>query len=211
MRNLTRSVLLASTCLIAAVTALGQQSKGPREPSPISADLSLTYSVEESQLAPGNCGCFWFQGAGADAAFTLWKGLGIGGAVIGEHANQAPGASIDKIAYVLGPRYTFAVHPHHGVPLLQLFGEAFLGGVHGFNSLFPTPRGLNSSATALALQTGGGINVFASKGFAVRAIEVEYLHTALPNNYSNSQNDLRLGFGVTYHLSFPPRLPRMSK
>ena len=205
MRILTRGgVLLASTYLIAAVTALGQQqpSKGAGETPPISADLSVTYSVERSQVAPGTCGCFWFQGAGADAAFTLWKGLGVGGAMTGEHANQAPGMNIDKVAYVIGPRYTFAVRPHHsGVPPLQLFGEAFLGGVHGFNSIFPTPTGLNSSATAFALQTGGGINVFASKRFAVRAIEVEYLHTALPNNYSNAQNDLRLGFGVTYHVS----------
>ncbi len=110
--------------------------------------------------------------------------------------------NIDKIAYVIGPRYTFGVRPPSwGPSALQLFGEALLGGVHGFNSIFPTPIGLNSSATAFALQTGGGINAFVSKRFAVRAIEVEYHHTALPNNYSNSQNDLRLGFGVTYHLS----------
>jgi hypothetical protein len=77
--------------------------------------------VEESQLAPGNCGCFWFQGAGADVGFTLWKGLGVAGALTGEHANQAPGMNIDKIAYVLGPRYTFALRfPHAGLPPMQL-------------------------------------------------------------------------------------------
>jgi hypothetical protein len=97
MRISTRgSVLLASTCLIAAVTALGQQSNGPGETAPVSADLSVTYSVEDSQLAPGNRGCFWFQGAGADVGFTLWKGAA--GALTGEHANQTPGMNIDKIA-----------------------------------------------------------------------------------------------------------------
>jgi hypothetical protein len=99
MRISTRgSVLLASTCLIAAVTALGQQSNGPGETAPVSADLSVTYSVEDSQLAPGNCGCFWFQGAGADVGFTQWKGLGVAGTLTGEHANQTPGMNIDKIA-----------------------------------------------------------------------------------------------------------------
>jgi hypothetical protein len=49
------------------------------------------------------------------------------------------------------------------------------------------------------MQTGG-INAFIAKRFAVCAIEVEYLRTDLPNNYSNVQNDQRLGFGVTYHL-----------
>jgi outer membrane immunogenic protein len=204
MRISTRgSVLLASICLLAAATALGQQSKGPGEPPPVSADLSLTYSVERSQVAPGNCGCFWFQGAGADAAVTLWKGVGIAGAVTGEHANQASGMNIDKVAYVIGPRYTFAVQTHHAglPPHMQLFGEVLLGGVHGFNSIFPAATGLNPSATSFALQTGGGINTFISKRFALRVIEVEYLRTDLPNNYSNMQNDLRLGFGVTYHLS----------
>jgi outer membrane immunogenic protein len=197
-----RSVLLASTCLIATVTALGQQSKGSGETAPVSADLSVTYSVEKSQLAPGNCGCFWFQGAGANVGFTLWKGLGVAGALTGGHANLAPGMSIDKIVYVLGPRYTFALpSPHAGLPPVKVFGELLLGGVHGFNSIFPTTTGLTSSATSFAMQTGGGIDAYVSKRFAVRAIEVEYLRTNLPNNYSNVQNDLRLGFGVTYHLN----------
>jgi hypothetical protein len=52
------------------------------------------------------------------------EGLGVAGAVTGEHANQAPGMHIDKIAYVLGPRYTFALRsPHAGLPSVQLFGE----------------------------------------------------------------------------------------
>ena len=204
MRISTRgSVLLASACLLIATTVRGQQSKGAGEPPPVSADLSVTYSVEQSQVAPGSCGCFWFQGAGADAAVTLWKGVGIAGAVTGEHANQAPSMNINKVAYVMGPRYTFALQTHHaGIPQrMQIFGEVLLGRVHGFNSTFPGTTGLDSSATALALQTGGGINAFFSKRFAVRVLEVEYLRTNLPNNYSNVQNDLRLGFGVTYLLS----------
>jgi hypothetical protein len=38
-----------------------------------------------------------------------------------------------------------------------------------------------------------------SRGFGVRAFEVDYLRTSLPNNASNSQNDLRIAFGLTYH------------
>jgi hypothetical protein len=202
MRILTRgSVLLASMGLMCTATALGQQSKGAGEPSPVSADFSVTYTVEHSQVAPGTCGCFWFQGAGADAAFTLWKGLGVAGAVTGGHANQEPGLNVDKVAYVFGPRYSYALRLRHlGLPPMQLFGQFLLGGVHGFNSTFPTDIGLESSATSVAWQAGGGINAFVSKRLAVRAIEVEYLRTDLPNNYSNTQNDLRLGFGVTYHL-----------
>jgi hypothetical protein len=204
MRISTReSVLLASTFLLAAATAMGQQNKAQGEGPPVSVDLSVTYSVEQSQLAPGSCGCFWFQGAGADAAVNLWKGVGIAGAVTGGHANQAPGMNIDKLVYVIGPRYTFAVHTRHAglPPRMQIFGEALFGGVHGFNGSFPGPAGLNPTATSFAFQTGGGINAFISQRFAVRAVEMEYLRTNLANNYSNVQNDLRIGFGVTYHLS----------
>jgi Domain of unknown function (DUF5605) len=69
--------------------------------------------VEQSQVASGSCGCFWFQSAGADAAVTFWKGVGIATVVTGEHANLASGSNIDKIAHVLGPRYTYALAAHH--------------------------------------------------------------------------------------------------
>jgi len=197
------SLLLACTSLLAAGGALGQQSKGTVEAPPVSADVSVTYSVEQSQVAPGSSGGFWFQGAGADAAVTLWKGVGVATVVTGEHANPASGTNIDKIAYVFGPRYTYALATHHAglPPRMQIFGEVLFGAIHGFNGSFPTATGLNPTGNSFAFQTGGGINAFISKRFAVRALEVEYLRTELPNNYSNVQNDLRLGFGVTYHLN----------
>jgi hypothetical protein len=38
----------------------------------------------------------------------------------------------------------------------------------------------------------------------VRLLEADYVRTQLPNNYSQSQNDVRLAFGVTYHFGSAP-------
>jgi hypothetical protein len=52
----------------------------------------------------------------------------------------------------------------------------------------------------LALDAGGGVNILFSERFGVRLLEADYVRTALPNNGSNVQNDLRVSFGVTYRL-----------
>ena len=194
------SVCLASVCLVAAATA--QQSQ--KKPAPASADLSVTYAPERSEIVPGNC-CFWMQGGGADAAVTFWKGLGVSAALTGDHASAfAPGADVNKIAYLGGPRYTYTAWSSHtnaeATPHYQIFGQGLFGGVHGFDGIYPTASSTTSSANAFSLQAGGGFNYFFTKSLGLRVLEVDYVRTQLPNNASNSQNDLRLSFGVTYHL-----------
>jgi outer membrane immunogenic protein len=185
--------------MLAAAGAWAQ----PAQPQ-VSADVAITFAAERAQIAPGTCGCFWLEGGGADAALTFWKGFGAAAALSGDQAsNYAPGLDLSRIAFTAGPRYSYIL-PARGAdvvskPRLQIFGEALFGGVHAFDGAFPRGSSLSTSAGSFALQTGGGINLFFSKRFAVRLLEVDYVRTALPNNYSNSQNDLRLGFGITWH------------
>jgi hypothetical protein len=80
-----------------------------------------------------------------------------------------------------------------------VFGEALAGGVRGFGSIFPLPTGTDSKASSFAFQAGGGLDIAISKHFALRAIEADYVRTYLPNNGTNTQDHLRLAFGVTYH------------
>ena len=49
------------------------------------------------------------------------------------------------------------------------------------------------------MQVGGGMDVGIAKGFGIRALETDWIHTNLPNNAGNSQNDFRIGFGISYH------------
>lgn len=197
-------------CLLAALGAQAQKAPSAALQPGSSIDLAATYSPERAELAPGNCGCFWLQGGGVDAAYTFWKGLGAAVSLTGNHAgNVAPGVDINKITFTAGPRFTRAVWSGHGKhQRLQLFGQALFGDAHGFNGVYPAPSSVKSSADSLAIRTGGGLNLFLSKNLGLRVLEVDYVRSALPNNAADTQNDVQFSFGVVYRLGIPGRHPR---
>ena len=204
-RSIRGRVLLVGACMLAGATAWAQQRYSGSSPAIVSTDLAVTYATERAELAPGNCGCSWLQGGGADAAVTFRRGLGIAASLTGDHAsNFAPGVDVNKIAFMAGPRYTYTAWAGHAattdVRRLQLYGQGLFGGVHAFNGVFPASSGTTSSAGSFALQVGGGMNLFFSKSFGVRLLEVDYVRTTLPNSASNTQNDLRLACGVLWHI-----------
>jgi hypothetical protein len=192
-------VLLAALALTVTVQAqTGFQS--------VSADLAATYTLERAKIATTDCGCFWLQGGSVEAAVPLWRGLGVAAVLTGEHnGNIAPGVGLSKLAFMAGPRYTVTTsrwtrrlpETKHGT---SIFGQALFGSAHGFDGDFATASGSNSSANALSMQFGGGVNVGLGRGFGVRAIELDYVRSRFRNYASNTQNDLRIAFGVTYHI-----------
>lgn len=197
-RTMGGSLLLLGTLLMAA-TASAQKldlKKG-------SADVAVTYTLERAKIANTNCGCFWLNGASVDGAYTLSNGLGLAVNLTGEHAsNITPGVNLGKITYLAGPRFTGKLNFKGSGEKRQVgraFGELLIGGTHGFDSVFPGTNAVAATANSFALQLGGGVDIAIKKGFAVRAVEMDYVHTSLPNNGSNSQNDFRLAFGVAYH------------
>jgi outer membrane immunogenic protein len=205
LKSIHKTVLLLGACALVGLPAWGQQDNGAATPSHPSIDLGVTYAAERAYIAPGNCNCFWFNGGGADVAATFWKGFGVAAALTGDHASDVtPGVDINKIAYMAGPRYTYTPSGQKAQRGLgsrwQVFGEGLFGGVHAFDSSFPAATGLRTSADSFVLQTGGGINLSFSKRLAVRVFEAAYVRTSLPNNASDVQNDLRLGFGLSYHI-----------
>jgi hypothetical protein len=171
-------------------------------------DLAVSYTTEGGKVAYRG-DRFWMQGGSAEAAFTLYRGLGLGLNLSGERATGlGQGVDFSKITLVAGPRYTYNTSrwterwlgPKHAT---SVFSEALFGTVHGFNGLFPAGNTVKSSADAFALQVGGGVNVAVARGFGVRAFQLDYIRTTLPNNASNVQHDLRMGVGLTYHIQRP--------
>jgi hypothetical protein len=71
-RSIRGSLFLMGACLLTGMGAWAQASSAVQQ-SQVSTDLAVTYSLERSELAPGDCGCFWLQGGGVDAAVTFWK------------------------------------------------------------------------------------------------------------------------------------------
>jgi len=197
-------VLLVSACLMTGLTGWSQQSPKPVAPAAVSTDLSLTFAVERSQVV-SNGGGFWLKGAGADAAVTFWKGLGVAASLTGDHAsNVEEGVDVNKINFLAGPRYTWTVWKGDKDHRLTAFGQGLFGMAHGFDGLYPAAGGATTSASSLGIYGGGGLNYYLNKKWGLRLIEADYVRTSLPNALDDKQNDLRLAFGVTYHIEGTP-------
>jgi hypothetical protein len=203
-RSIRGSSLLVGVCLLAGTGALAQRVPGAANQSQVSTDLAVTYATERAELAPGKCGCFWLQGGGVDAAVTFWKGLGVAASFNGGHAsNIAPGVDVNKIDFTAGLRYTYPGWTRHAGAAghrLQFFGQGLFGGTHAFDGVYPGLHVYNASGGSFAMQAGAGLNLIFTKRFGVRLLEANYVRTALPNNASNTQNDLRIAFGATWRL-----------
>ena len=191
-------VLLVSACMISGVALWAQQK--PVQPATVTTDIAATFAVERAQAVSSQN--FWFKGGGADAAVTFWKGLGLAAAFTGDHAGSIEsGVDVNKLSYLGGPRYTHTAWKAAAGPRrLQVYGQGLFGGVHGFDGLYPSSTGAKSSADSFAIQAGGGLNLYLTKRWGVRLLEADYVWNDLPNAASDGQNDLRLAFGVTYHL-----------
>ncbi|MGA3325428.1 MAG: hypothetical protein ABSF45_13225 [Terriglobia bacterium] len=196
-----RTTFLAGALLVLTVggpMASAQEKQPAAHPFGLSSiDLAFTYTPERANVASSG-GSFWLRGESADAAFTFFHGLGMAASVTGVRAsNIAPSVSLGKLAIMGGPRYTLRVGSKHEN---RVFAEALFGGVHAFDSAFPTSTGITPTANSFSLLLGGGWDVAVSKHFAIRAIEADYVRTSLPNNGTNTQDYLRLAFGVSYHI-----------
>jgi hypothetical protein len=197
-RTISKGVLLAGALMTTMVAAAQQQQPSQKKLHVTSVDVAATFSIEHAQVAQEGGNTFWLKGGSAYGAVTFYRGFGLAANLTGEHSsNIQNNVGLSKIAIMAGPRYTSS-----GIAKLhqtQLFGEALFGGVHAFDSIFPLSTGTTDSAGAFSMQIGGGVNVPVAKGFGIRALEVDYIHTNLPNNASDSRNDLLLAFGATYH------------
>ena len=208
MRRLIRGrMLLVSLCMMAGAAASAQQNQKPASQARVSADLAVTFAVERSQMSLTQ-DSFWFKGGGADAAVTFWKGFGVAASLTGDTAsNITPGVAVNKISYLAGPRYTHTVWQGQAGAAdqrrMQLFGQGLFGEAHAFDGLYPATDGATTSANSFAVQAGGGVNLYLTRSFGVRLLQADYVRTTLPNAAANTQNDLRLAFGITYHCSLP--------
>ncbi len=202
-RSNGKKVLLVGAFILAGSVVWAQQSQ---RPSAVSTDLAVTFAIERSQVVPDQC-CFWFKGGGADATVTFWKGFGVAASFTGDHAsNVVPGVDVNKLSYMSGLRYTWT-RSAVGGRRWQIFAEGLAGETHGFDGIYPAPGAATTSANGFALQAGGGLNLRLRQHLGLRLIEADYVRTELPNAVTDRQNDLRLVFGLTYHIGASATVP----
>jgi len=161
---------------------------------------NLRFSEQVSNAPPGTCGCFGLAGFAGDAAWNLFSlgsshgvGLGLAGDLGVVHTGQVSGQNygLTLTTFTAGPRLRLPGHR------LQTFGQALFGVAHGSGSQFPSGNTLVSSASSFALDLGGGADYPIGNRLSLRAIQLDYLRTSLPNITSGWQNSLRIGVGMT--------------
>jgi opacity protein-like surface antigen len=162
--------------------------------------LALSFDIGDANLTTTNAFSFLFQGGSAEVSAQLFKGLGVTGSFTGLHAsNSGQGVPVNLLAFTAGPRFTIRTGGrNHRV---SLYGQGLVGGVEGFDGLYPTASGPAASATSLAYQTGGGIDIAFTPRIALRLLQADWLRTQLPDGTQNIENTLRIGIGIVYHFT----------
>jgi hypothetical protein len=98
-----------------------------------------------------------------------------------------------------GPRYTYVLKTDDTKHRTSIFGEALFGGTYAYDSIFPAADGAKDRTNVFTMQVGGGLDMEVGKRFGIRLPEIHYVQSHLPNAGSNTQNDVRLAAGVSYH------------
>jgi peptidoglycan-associated lipoprotein len=155
-------------------------------------DISLGYNHMNANAPPGQTNYFGVNGGYVGGDLHLMDWLSVTGQVTGGHANDISllGQDLTLMTYTAGPKVSLTGHR------LVPFGQVLFGGAHGSDSYFPSGTTSSTSASSWALSTGGGLDVNLTRRFAIRAVDADFLRTALPNGSSNSQNHLMIGAGL---------------
>jgi peptidoglycan-associated lipoprotein len=167
---------------------------------PASVDLGVNYVADIANARPGTCGCFTMQGGGVNARLGMAHHLAAVADLSVVNTNSVSGANygLGLMTMMAGPQYRFRAGRY------KPYGQVLLGAVHGFNSVFPvnagnSAAGSSNSATGFVFALGAGSEVQMGPKFSARLIELDYLHTNLPNNSNNWQNHLKIAAGLIYH------------
>lgn len=143
-------------------------------------------------------GTLVMQGGGAQIAAQSTRGWGVVGDFSGFTASwmAKSTAGLDLLTIAGGPRYNWQMpYRPYGFYVQALVGEAV-----GFNSMFPGKNASAASASAMLVEGGGGFDVVYADRLSVRAVEIDWVRTSLPNSGSDDQNSLRIGAGIRVRL-----------
>ncbi len=191
IRLLAAGLLFASTPFFAQGVPLRQQAEIP---------VGVRFVATEANSPPGSCGCFWLRGAGVDAAVPLGHGVSAAFDLAGDTTKQVPGTTrgLSEITLMAGPRYSLPLRRYAAVQAQALFGVA-----RGFDADFIVGAQHTDTASVFSMALGGALDVPVSRRLSVRAVQVDYLHTNLPNGADDRQKNIRLGVGLVYRVRLP--------
>ena len=179
----------------------GQTLPGGRDFSLPRAEVSLTYSPTEANAGPGQCGCFFMNGASAEGNFRTYRAFTTVVDVTATHTGQIhnTGQPFSMIMVTAGTRLNYRIGGDRFY-YFKPFVQGLVGMAHGFDSAFPDKAGfIQPTANSFALLVGIGLDYKYRRHLSFRVIQADYGYTRLPNNAGNDQNLLRISSGITFH------------
>jgi outer membrane immunogenic protein len=172
-----------------ALLAQGGMLSGTEDISRLEAGGNYNYF--HANAPPGQCGCFGMNGGSGTFLMNVTPKWSAVADIAYAHASNVNGTAqnITIINYLFGPRYTRRMRSRY-VP----YGQVLFGGAkEDVNFQFTINR------QSFGLLGGGGVTTRLKRKFGLTLIEVDYVYTRIPNATNNTQNNLRIVTGVTYH------------
>jgi len=197
LRGALHAIALFSVAAILSASP-SARAAAPAQDSTAAPSLEVAFSWNATRSNPISGSSFWMQGGSFEVHGQFYRGLGAVADIAGAHTAgiNSSGVGLDMVTATFGPRYTWSLRNHK----FRFFGQGLAGVANGFNSVFPSPNGANTSATSLALKAGGGMNISLTPHIALRAVQANWLRTAFPNSTTSAQNNLVLGAGIVIRL-----------
>jgi outer membrane immunogenic protein len=165
------------------------------------AEFSLAYSPTEVNAGPGQCGCFFMNGASAEGNFRTYRAFTTVVDVTAAHTGQIhnTGQPFSLLMVTGGTRLNYRIGGDRFY-YFKPFVQGLVGMAHGFDSAFPDKAGfIQPTANSFALLVGIGLEYKYRRHLSFRVIQADYGYTRLPNNAGNDQNLLRISSGITFH------------
>jgi peptidoglycan-associated lipoprotein len=184
-----RIQLTAMLVLLAPLAAMAED--GPTQ------QVSFAYGYVHSNAPPDHCDCFSMNGISVAYAYPLGDAFGIVADIGRETTSdvRSTGLDLTLTSFMTGLRYT---ERHMGGSPVSVFGEGLLGVTHasgGLASIATSARGASNDFSALV---GAGIDINVTRAFAIRALEVDYYLTTVPNGINGYQNNVRASAGIVF-------------
>lgn len=179
----------------------------PRAHAQASGDFSMTFNTDAARFVGNQPNTyFYLRGASTEIAYAPWKGLGFVAGGSGNAGTNLRGAvDIHTVTFFVGPRYTYNLG-HISPTAWNRKGGIFVQGKVGYafatSGQYPVKGVLTGNASSLDLEAGGGVNLHIYHRFDLRLLEVDVVHTSLPNGADNVQNSIRFATGINFHIGY---------
>jgi len=173
-----------------------------------SGDFSMMYIQDAARfVGPTQTDTyFYLRGASTEIAYAPWGGIGfVAGGTGNAGTNLRGKVDIHTVTFFIGPRYTYNIG-HISPTAWNRKGSIYVQGKFGYtfatSGQYPVKGVLTSNASSLDIEAGGGVNLHIYHRFDYRLVEMDLIHTRLPDGAANVQNSLRFATGINFHIGY---------